>query len=200
MNNNKIEGYHATTKKYAIEISETQKFKIDNEKANQKFLGRGIYFYLDRANAVDWTIKMYKDKKNKQLPNNPNEIIDNYRIITADIINNENRILNLDTRENINKLNVMADLIKQKLEKYSMQSNDKILGVILNYLEKNNFLEDIDAVKRTFPYPIESTKKIKGINCINKTMICVKNNCIIDNIKISKKITQKEYNYSMIIY
>lgn len=63
MNNNKIEGYHATTKKYAIEISETQKFKIDNEKANQKFLGRGIYFYLDRANAVDWTIKMYKDKK-----------------------------------------------------------------------------------------------------------------------------------------
>lgn len=200
MNNKRIEGYHATTKKYAIEINKTQIFKVDNEKANQKFLGRGIYFYLDRANAVDWTIKMYKNENNKQLPENANDIIENYRVLTADIIVDESKILDLDERQNIEKLNIMINLVKQHLKKYSAQNNNKFLAVVLNYLEKNNYLEGIDVVQRTFSYPVASTQEVKGINYINKTMICVKNNCVISNIKISKKITLKEYNYSMIIY
>lgn len=198
--NNNIEGFHATTKKAAIEISDTQKFKSDDRNSSKKFLGRGVYFYLDRANAIDWTIKMYKDNHEDKLPQESSEIIENYRIVNANIEANEKRILDLDKREAIKKLDIMAELVKKSLGKYSTQYNDKPVAVLLNYLERKNFICDIDIVMKTFPYPVNSNDFLRGINKINKTMICVKNNNVISDAKISKKITQKEYNFSMLIY
>lgn len=190
--------YHATLKNNAVEITNTQIFKYDKHAINQKFLGEGIYFYTERINAVDWTIKMYKDE-NRKLPDNASEIIDNYRIVTADILVDEKRVLNLDLREEIEKINILANIVNDHLGKYAQHYN-KPVDVLLNYLMKNNFLNNIDIVEKTFTYPVKSNKYLSGVNYINKKVICIKNNNIITNANISKKITQKEYNNSIFIF
>ena len=191
--------YHATLKENAIEITNTQTFKYDKHTINKKFLGGGIYFYTERINAVDWTIKMYRDDNGK-LPDSSSLIINNYRIVTADLLTDESRTLDLDSREGISKVNVLANMVSNHLKQYSNCYNDKPLAVLLNYLKKKNFLDNIDIVQKTFTFPVKTNEYLKGVNFIYKKVICVKNKTIIKNANISKKISLKEYNNSISIF
>lgn len=193
------ERYHATLKENAIEITNTQTFKYDKHTTNKKLLGGGIYFYTERIHAVDWTIKMYRDDNGK-LPDNSLVIINNYRIVTADLLTDESRILDLDSREEINKINLMANMVTNHLKQYSNCYQDKSLAILLNYLKKKNFLDNIDIVQKTFTFPVKTNKYLKGVNFIHKKVICVKNNSIIKNANISRKISLKEYNNSISIF
>lgn len=191
-----IELYHATLKKSAIAMTESQKFICNEENANNEFLGKGAYFYETRQEAVEWTLKMYKDK-NGHYPTNCNEIIENYRIVIAKVKFLKKEVLNLDKREKIKQLNEIAKQVSSKLNLDLLQEKYKPLAVLLNYLEKEGWIEGVSIVERTFPFPIKMDNVIKKISEINKKVICVKDTNIINKMRIDKKITKKEYEDSL---
>ncbi len=55
-----ITGYHGTTKENANNVLKEKKFYLS--KSPRDWLGEGIYFYFNYADALDWTIqKEYKE-------------------------------------------------------------------------------------------------------------------------------------------
>lgn len=192
-----IELYHATLKENALSMTNSQEFICNEKKADNEFLGRGAYFYNIRQNAVDWTIKMYKDVHRGKLPQNAIAIIDKYRIVNADIEVKNSNILDLDNRINIKKMNDFANLVSEKLGMNITSDNYKPLAVLLNYMERENYLEGIDIVQKDFGFPTNLNKNLDKLKFINKKVICVKNNNIIKKMKIAKKINQKEFEDSM---
>lgn len=192
-----IELYHATLKEKAISMTNSQKFICNEKKADNEFLGRGAYFYNVRQNAVDWTIRMYKNKHKGKLPQNATAIINKYRIVNADVEVKNNKILDLDDRVNLKRINDFANLISGKIGINIASDEYKPLAVLLNYMERENFLEGVDIIQKDFGFPINLNKNLDKLKFINKKVICVKNNNIIKKMKIAKKISEKEFEDSM---
>lgn len=187
-----IKLYHATLKDSAISMTKSQEFICNERNANNEFLGRGAYFYKTRQEAVEWTLKMYKDKYG-HYPNNYDDIFKNYRIVVADIEYSKNEVLDLDERENIRKIREIAKIVSDKLNLDLLQGKYNSLAVLLNYLETENYIQGINIVERTFPFHMQLEEIFKSINVLNKKVICVKNTNIIKKMNIDKKITKKEY-------
>lgn len=196
MDEENIIGYHGTSASSAQNIIKTQIFEYNPDDNNKLFLGAGVYFYYDRLDAIEWNIKDYRDNNNYNFPTYK-DLLDCYAVIEANLSIEECNILNLDDREGLMKYKEIVRSIKDFLKPIEDYKDKNELATIINYLYKLKIVDDIYAIKKTFPFPIPNSYGARGIQ---KLMICIKKLDVLNNFILSEKIKLNEYKKLKILY
>lgn len=167
MNKNfKIKGLHTTTQRKADEILSSGKFFPSCK--NNEWLGKGVYFWSKYADALFWVNKSYK---------NENDMC----IITVEIEDDSNKILDLDIEENMNKLvDFVNDYNREMIEKtnYKPQFNDEHETRCF-YCELFKRLYNINIILYSFPI---RGYNVAGFN-LKRKQFCVSNTDTISIVK-----------------
>lgn len=193
MNEEKIiEVYHGTTKKNAKKIFKDQRFIPGEDEDNEDFLGRGIYFFTNNEHAVLWNLKKAKDNRKNDL-SYKNYII-YYSVISANISIQRKNMLDL---EDIRDL-VKYDKICKRFEKEFEDDIEYINAThkeraIINYFYKKRYMDNIYAIRKIMGQK-NNTTDLNAAEYLQRDVICVKNDKIIDNIKIVEDIEKGTYN------
>lgn len=104
MSNILLKGFHTTTSQNARKIKSNNEFK-PSTKINE-WLGEGIYFWLTYTDALYWFEKSYL-------------FIDEMCIISVNLCLNEDKILDLDSSENMNILIDFVNAYNSEMVKVS---------------------------------------------------------------------------------
>lgn len=188
-----LELYHGTLRENAVQIIKKQYFLVKEDFNNELFLGTGAYFYFDKINAIEWNSRnISKHNKTKLLPSFI-ELKNKYSIIKAICNVKAENILDLDNRDDILKYKLIVNKIKKYINIDLNCKNQ--LSIIINYLYKENLLNSIYIILKTFLFPIN---RRYGIT-LNKRMACVKNIDIIKKYE-ETEITLDEYNKLKILF
>lgn len=189
-----IVGYHGT-KKELVESICTNNFFINEDENNKLFLGAGVYFFFLCDDAIDWNIKTFR-KEFSFLPE-WEDILKKYSVIESKIKVKKEDILDLDEKENLYKLEILAEKIKSKLitkEEYVRAKNKTT--AIINMMYKRNMIKK-KIILKTFVEKI-NTATFDSLKNYPRKMFCVKDKSIIlenkEKIDIDKRI------YDGIIY
>lgn len=193
--------YHGTTKENAKNIKQMNRFVIKEDINNKAYLGTGIYFFEDYKHAIFWNMRNYK-RVNYLRKNNITylEYINNYDIVDAIINVEERNYLDLDDVNNIWKFDRLVRSIDSKLAslpEYQNATNKN--AAIINYLQKNGFLEGILVISKFFKQDIH-VSKLHSIKEIERKVICVKDDRIIKFIDIHEKISQQDVEQVIDLY
>lgn len=189
-------GYHGTKLENALNIVKNQTFIFNPDDNNELFLGAGVYFYYDRLDAIEWNIKDYRDKNNYNFPEYK-DLLDCYSIVETDLAINKGNILDLDDREGFIKYKEIVKNIKDFLKTIEDYKDKNELATIINYLYKLGVMDNIYAIKKTFPFSIHNNYGARGIQ---KLMICIKKIDILSNFILSEKIKMDEYKMLKVLY
>lgn len=187
--------YHGTSMENALNIVKTQYFEITSDNENKKYLGTGAYFYFNFLDAIEWNNKVYWD--NYHAFPSYNKLVNDFAIIETKLDLEKINVLNLDNREDIIKYKIIVKNIKEELRTIEDYNDSHELATIINYLYKKNLIDDIDAIQKTFPFPIP---KSFGARNIQKTMICIKKIEILSKFYLSTKINIETYNKIKILF
>lgn len=187
--------YHATERENVLKIVEEQKFIVIEDINNERFLGTGAYFYLNKIDAVDWNGRAVTKNNNSNLFPTFIELRNKYGIICATCDVEKKNVLDLDTREAIIAYKKIVGKIKKFVKPVVDYKDRNELATMINYLNKQGLLDGIYIILKTFSYPV---KKDLGLN-IQKKMACVKN---VDILKDYKEIemTKDEYKEFKLMY
>lgn len=189
-------GYHGT-KKENVEIICKENFHINLDKENKLFLGYGIYFFDLCDDALDWNIKNFI-KEFKYLPKYE-MILNKYGIIESKIKVEEKDILDLDSKENLYKLEILIKKIEGKLvtkQEYIRAKNKT--SAIINIMY-NRKLIDKKLIIRTF-FETINTKKLNALKNYPRKMFCVKEPSIIIKNKEKEDISKELFNSIIYFY
>lgn len=187
-----ITGYHGSEIEKCKKIVSEQKFIPGKDEDNEDFLGKGIYFFLSNEHAVLWNLKKAKDKGKVNLKYN--DYIYSYAVISAQIIVQKNNILDF---ENINDL-VKYDKICKRFQK-EFENDEEYINAkykdraIINFLYKKGYMDNIYVIKKIIGQKTNTIDLNVG-DYLQRNIICVKNDKIINNIKIEKNIENYVYN------
>ena len=183
-----ILGYHGTTKINADNIYKTQLFIPNEDKTNALFLGRGVYFYPEKNDAVFWNINSML-KENKLVEYNRYKM--DYSVVEVLMECKEDEILDLDNIENYLNFQIYLESVNEKLvnsDFYKRAKNKD--AALINYMEKHGALDGIKIIKKTFFQNNKVLDKIK----ICRVMFCIKDEKIIKEIMISSEISEDVFN------
>lgn len=179
-----IIGYHGTTKENASKIYNSQTFIPNEDEKNELFLGRGVYFYFEKNNAVFWNIKKMKEEHKK---------IDyivyssEYDILEVLIGMEEDEILDLDKIENYFKFKKYLERVSKILNQSEIYKNAKNKdAALINFMEKRGELEGVKIIKKIYHQRNDTFDNIR----ISRTMLCVKDENVIGPIIISEIVTK----------
>ena len=179
-----IIGYHGTTKENASKIYNSQTFIPNEDEKNELFLGRGVYFYFEKNNAVFWNIKKMKEEHKK---------IDyivyssEYDILEVLIGMEEDEILDLDKIENYFKFKKYLERVSKILNQSEIYKNAKNKdAALINFMEKRGELEGVKIIKKIYHQRNDTFDNIR----ISRTMLCVKDEIVIGHIIISEIVTK----------
>ena len=179
-----IIGYHGTTKENASKIYNSQTFIPNEDEKNELFLGRGVYFYFEKNNAVFWNIKKMKEEHKK---------IDyivyssEYDILEVLIGMEEDEILDLDKIENYFKFKKYLERVSKILNQSEIYKNAKNKdAALINFMEKRGELEGVKIIKKIYHQRNDTFDNIR----ISRTMLCVKDENVIGPIMISEIVTK----------
>lgn len=175
-----LAGYHGSEKKRAI--------KMFNDKAmipsigDKHWLGNGSYFYKDDFYAFKWIKDMFSYRYKREYKT-PEELTDNYAIISVNLQVDKNRVFNL---ENDPKHKYILDYAYNKFnnkKEYSarFKNLDLVDGVVINILFNIlNYKENYDLIIATFPINKGNYRGSKlRLSYMPETQYCVKNDKII---------------------
>ena len=179
-----IIGYHGTTKENASKIYNSQTFIPNEDEKNELSLGRGVYFYFEKNNAVFWNIKKMKEEHKK---------IDyivyssEYDILEVLIGMEEDEILDLDKIENYFKFKKYLERVSKILNQSEIYKNAKNKdAALINFMEKRGELEGVKIIKKIYHQRNDTFDNIR----ISRTMLCVKDENVIGPIIISEIVTK----------
>ena len=179
-----IIGYHGTTKENALKIYDSQAFIPNEDEKNELFLGRGVYFYLEKNNAVFWNIKRMKDK-NKKIEYTVYS--SEYDILEALIEMEEDEILDLDQIENYLKFKKYLERVSNILNESEFYKNAKNKdAALINFMEKRGDLGSTKVIKKIFYLRNGTFDNIR----LSRTMFCVKDEKVIGPIMISEIVSK----------
>lgn len=115
--------YHGTIQKFADNIKNTKKFKI--EIRNNHWLGNGVYFFVDNFSEAEWWSKQAKKKFIRE--NKLDEQKVKQQVIQLQINIDPERLLDLDVVSEIDALNnFMRELRKEDLYIFGPNKNKEI--------------------------------------------------------------------------
>lgn len=187
-----IEVYHGTTKKYAKKIFREQKFIAGKDEDNEDFLGKGIYFFKNNEHAVLWNLKKANDcgKKNLQYK----DYILYYSVISAKICIERKNILDLEDIKDLVKYDKICKRFKKEFE----DDLEYITAVhkeraIINYFYKKRYMENIFVIRKILGQK-NNTVDLNVGEYLQREVICVKNDKIIQDIEIMADIETNTYN------
>lgn len=188
----KVTGYHGTERKKAEKIIKEQKFIPGEDEDNEDFLGKGIYFFRNNEHAVLWNLKKAKDNGKVNLKYS-NYIL-KYVVVSANIVVPRGNILDL---ENINDI-VKYDKICKRFQKEFENDEEYINAnhkdrVIINYFYKKRYMDNIYAIRKIKGQK-NNTIDLNVSDYLQRDIICVKNDKIINNIIIERDIENNTYN------
>ena len=179
-----IIGYHGTTKENALKIYDSQAFIPNEDEKNELFLGRGVYFYLEKNNAVFWNIKRMKDK-NKKIEYTVYS--SEYDILEALIEMEEDEILDLDQIENYLKFKKYLERVSNILNESEFYKNAKNKdAALINFMEKRGELGSTKVIKKIYYQRNGTFDNIR----LSRTMFCVKDEKVIGPIMISEIVSK----------
>lgn len=184
-------GFHGTEKSNIQSIC-INNFNENNDKFNKLFLGAGIYFFCKYEDAIDWNIKESRKVLNR-LPFFL-ELKQNYGTIKSNITCNKNRILNLDNKEMLFKLEILLEKYEGKLStkiEY-IQAQNKT-SAVLNMLYKRKKINK-DIIIKTFIETIDTKKSLSSLKNYPRKMFCVKNPNLISNREDYDCLTEELFN------
>ena len=198
MSNKKIVCYHGTDINSAREIIKKQKFK-DSEN-DSDWLGKGVYLYDSKENALEYIVKKYIEKYGKD-DLTYEQLFKKYQILEVDVLIKENNIFDFNDFEGKYKYvllcNGCIDKIKNNIRYRTQKYKD---GYMLKFLvQKTNFFR-FDALTNVFvKYLPEKSSKLEesGFNSriaydIKQRYICVLNhNCISKSKYLSEDLRQQ---------
>ena len=177
-------GYHGTTKENALKIYDSQAFIPNEDEKNELFLGRGVYFYLEKNNAVFWNIKRMKDK-NKKIEYTVYS--SEYDILEALIEMEEDEILDLDQIENYLKFKKYLERVSNILNESEFYKNAKNKdAALINFMEKRGELGSTKVIKKIYYQRNGTFDNIR----LSRTMFCVKDEKVIGPIMISEIVSK----------
>lgn len=158
-----LTGYHGTSKQNAENIINQNMFLVSN--GSKEWLGRGIYFYPNFADALQWSTKEYQDGG---------------VVIHALIKVRENEIIDLDTDSGKKLINDMMDIIDESLNlsKNKVQENQcKLCNAIWDINKNIKVIRSSFAKEpRTFQFLVDYREQRKEF--------AVRNNSCIDGVFI----------------
>lgn len=179
-----ITGYHGTTKENALKIYDSQAFIPNEDEENELFLGRGVYFYLEKNNAVFWNIKRMKDR-NKKI--GYTVYSSEYDILEALLETEEDEILDLDQVENYLKFKKYLERVSNKLNESELYKNAKNKdAALINFMEKHGELGSTKVIKKIYYQRNGTFDNIR----LSRTMLCVKDEKVIGPIIISEIVSE----------
>lgn len=182
--------YHGTTNKCALSILKMNKF-IPGKDNNEDFLGEGIYFFDDYTHAIFWNIRDCKKCTGGILKYE--EFIELYDILDVIIQVKRENVLDLDDSNDIVKFDKVVKKIGKILDSLPEYINAKNKNsAILNYLQKNGYLDDIYVVKQKIKQKLNVDGR-HSINYVFRQVICVKNDKVIKLIDMHDKINEQEF-------
>lgn len=183
-----IIGYHGTTKTNAFNIYSSQCFIPNEDEQNKLFLGRGIYFYCDKKDAVFWNIKNMRDARLKQ---EYMTYVKEYDILEVLIGVEEEELLDLDDLNNYLKFQNYCERVSNVLKTSDFYKNAQNKdAAIINFMEKRGELGKTKVIKKIYSQSNRFFDKIK----VYRTMLCVKDKSLIDAIMVSETISESIFN------
>lgn len=191
-NDEEVVVYHGTTKNCATSIISMNKFIPGEDIKNEDYLGKGIYFFDNYEHAILWNIRDYYMKETKEI--DYDTYSNNYDIVEALIKVNKANILDLDTQKNIAKFDKLVNKIEKTLNalpEYLHARNKN--AAILNYLQKNGYIDDVYLVKQKIKQTLR-VSKLHSFNYIYREVICVKNDKIIKLIELHDNISEDDFD------
>lgn len=192
--------YHGTYRKYKESIDQNG-FIQDADLECKRYLGAGVYFYDSKNNAIDWIIK--KASENNVQIKSLKDFNDNGLIYQAELELNDNNVLDLDDREQLDRFFVFCQYVKTKMLEderykkiYEAASCREYISIFLNFSREYGALDGIQVITRTITETINGKYNELGISHLPRKVICVKDNKVIKSYTDMNNIEQNEYNIS----
>lgn len=187
-----ITGYHGSEREKCNQIVSEQKFIPGKDEDNEDFLGRGVYFFLSNEHAVWWNLKKAKDKGKVNLKYN--DYIDSYAVVSAQIVVPKNNVLDFENISDVVKYDKICRRFQKEFEDDEEYANAKYKDrAIINFLYKRGYMDDIYVIRKIIGQKTNTVDLNVG-DYLQRNIICVKNDKIINNIKIEKNIENYVYN------
>jgi uncharacterized protein MJ0359 len=187
MNEITIKGYHGTNSNNCRNILNSNYRK---SKGDKEWLGDGVYFFIEgissespRELAKKWVIAESSKRKHKD-----------YAVIESEIKVNEEKFLDLTTKEGVKILFYFAEQFIEEIKKEIAkgQKGLKFLdGFLINLMRGENVLPPTDVIKGNFYIKFEQERKNKINFRTNNCTICAVYNPEKNIIKKSNKIVDK---------
>lgn len=112
--------YHGTIQKFADNIKNTKKFKIENR--NNHWLGNGVYFFVNNFFEAEWWSKQAEKKFIRE--NEPDEPKVKRQVIRLQVNINPKRLLDLDVVSEFDDLNYfILELGKENIHIFDPNKN-----------------------------------------------------------------------------
>ena len=196
-------GYHATPKFNKNNILENGFSKSLNNKDNPLWLGEGVYFWNSLYYAVEWNV--IKLKKNTELENNFNNLMENYLIFKVDIECDEEKLLDLSGPEGsiifkeFKKQLLSRDNTVEQQEKFQKNIDNDIFWIFLMFEE--GVFDDYYVLTATYYKKIDNNGIEYGSNFLKylQSQICVLKNECIKNTRVYENNNKQEYLYRVIM-
>lgn len=185
-------GFHGTSRENARKIVGAQSFIPGEDKDNEDFLGKGVYFFKENSHAVLWNLKKAKDNGYRNVKYK--DYVLHYAVLEAEIKCSKKNLLDL---EDINDI-VKYDKICKKFQKEFENDEEYIEAehkerAIINYFYKKKYMDGIFVIRKIKTQKIDSLD-LNVVNKLNREILCVKESKIINNINIIKDIDKDTYN------
>lgn len=185
--------YHGTLSKRADDIIKTQQFIPGEDEENSDFLGKGVYFWEDPLEAVDWNkrnfLKYFRGTKIWK-------VMWYYCVLEAQIITEDETVFDLNMRKCLAVFKEFREIVEQKLKregKITIDVDSLTDAVIINYIFMHNMLEGIKILKRSYTVKDNSSQRGKSmLNSVSRIMYCVKDSQIIRNVRKYTNIKNEE--------
>ena len=187
-----ITGYHGTERKIANKIIREQEFIPGEDEDNEDFLGKGIYFFKDSEHAVLWNLK--KAKENGIFNLKYNNYVLRYSVISADIVVQRKNVLDLENINDIVKYDKICKRFQKEFgddEEYNTANHKE--RAIINYFYKKRYMDNIYVIRKIVGQKTNTINLNVG-DYLQRDIICVKNDKIINNIKLEKNIENQTFN------
>ena len=186
------EVYHGTTNSNAEKILKENKYCAGDENVNEQFLGKGIYFFRNSQHAVMWNLKRARDIKLRKLSYKRYKIM--YTVIKSKIKYKRKNMLDLNNINDIVKYDKICKKIKQKFLNDTDYKNaihkDR---AIINYLYNKELMDGIFIIRK-ISSQTPKVDKLNVVDFIQRDILCVKNDSVINDIGKCIITEENEYN------
>lgn len=185
-NNVQIEGFHGTSKVKANAIL-AEGYKPS--KGDDQWIGDGVYLFVDGIgvgleNAKEWALYKAWDNKTKR------NTYPFYAVIKSSIEVDEDKMLDMTTREGADVFNYIVTKCSDKLAEIG-KKKQFIEGCVINF-GRNELKMQIDVVKAHMYIKLKQSDRIQHFRrCTQNCTVCavanlttIKNSKIVDNGRV----------------